>query len=181
MPRPSLRSAGVKIVGGTHCDPEDPTNILCTLVCGSASSTRQALYRRYVTGWFEYYLRCDASYESWVHGSQVQADLSAGRITFDVAPNPPAALPCGPPPLPPEVANLRVRRIGADLELAWDAAVAAPAVTGYRVYRSPGASFAGAVLAGSTAGTTFTEPVSSSPSPAFFKVAAVNANGEGPL
>jgi hypothetical protein len=133
-----------------------------------------------VTGWFEYYLRCDASYEPWVYGAQVQADLSAGRITLDVAPNPPAALPCLPPPLPPEVANLRVRRVGTDLELSWDPAVATPAVTGYRVYRSATASFAGAVLSGSTAGTAFTELISSSPSPAFFKVAAVNANGEGP-
>jgi predicted dienelactone hydrolase len=52
---------GVKIVGGTHCDPEDPTNFLCTLVCGSAASARQTLYRKYTTGWFEYYLRCDSS------------------------------------------------------------------------------------------------------------------------
>ncbi len=171
---------GVKVVNGTHCDPEDPTNFLCTLVCGAANAARQALYRRYTTGWFEYYLRCDASYEPWVYGAQAQADAAAGLITFDVAPNPPASQPCGTVGPPPEVQDLMVSRSGGDIALAWAPVAANPAVTSYRVYRSASSDFVDPALAGTVSGTTFTEPLASSPSMAFFKVAAVNPSGEGP-
>jgi hypothetical protein len=43
------------------------------------------LYRRYVTGWFEYYLKADQSYAPFVFnlpGSQTAADLKANRITY---------------------------------------------------------------------------------------------------
>jgi hypothetical protein len=84
------------------------------------------------------------------------------------------------PSPPPEVRNLIVQRSGGQLTLIWDRAVADPAVTEYRVYRSSSRDFSGAVRAGTTSGTSFTEPLTSSPSPAYFKVSAVNTIGEGP-
>lgn len=35
----------VRIVGGTHCDPENPTDWLCTTTCGGGSAASQALYQ----------------------------------------------------------------------------------------------------------------------------------------
>ena len=176
----SAPKLGIKIVGATHCDPEDPTNILCTLTCGSANSARQTLYRRYTTGWFEYYLRCDAAYEPWVYGAQVQSDVAAGRITYDVAPIPPAPLPCGPTSPPAAVSGLVASRNLDELTLTWDPTIAAPPVTAYRIYRSASPDFVDPVMAGEAPATSFTEPLAASPSPAYFQVSAVNAGGEGP-
>ncbi len=46
---------GIKIVGANHSDPQDPVSFTSRLICGSANSARQALYRRYMCGWFEFY------------------------------------------------------------------------------------------------------------------------------
>ena len=76
---------GIKIVGANHSDPQDPAGVLSILTCGGANSTRQALYRRYMAGWFEYHLRRDASYAPWIlnyPGGQLAADLAANRITY---------------------------------------------------------------------------------------------------
>jgi len=76
---------GLKIVGANHTDPQDPAGFLSILACGGATSARQALYRRYMAGWFEYHLRGDGSYAPWIlnyPGGQLAADLAANRITY---------------------------------------------------------------------------------------------------
>ncbi len=76
---------GMRIVGANHTDPQDPAGILSVITCGGANSTRQALYRRYMAGWFEYHLRGDASYAPWIlnfPGGQLAADLAANRVTY---------------------------------------------------------------------------------------------------
>jgi hypothetical protein len=76
---------GIKIVGANHTDPQDPAGVLSILACGGANSNRQALYRRYMAGWFEYHLRGDSSYAPWIlnyPGGQLAADLAANRITY---------------------------------------------------------------------------------------------------
>lgn len=57
---------GIKIVGANHSDPQDPVSFTSLITCGAVNSTRQTLYRRYMAGWFEYYLRNDARYGPWV-------------------------------------------------------------------------------------------------------------------
>ena len=79
---------GIKIVGANHTDPQDPAGILSVITCGAANSTRQALYRRYMAGWFEYHLRGDANYGPWVFqqpGGQLATDLAADTITYHEA------------------------------------------------------------------------------------------------
>jgi pimeloyl-ACP methyl ester carboxylesterase len=79
---------GIKIVRANHTDAQDPAGFLSILTCGAANSTRQALYRRYMAGWFEYHLRGDANYGPWVFqqsGGQLATDLTAGIITYDKA------------------------------------------------------------------------------------------------
>ncbi len=81
----SAPKRGMKIVGANHTDPQDPPGFLSILTCGSANSARQLLYRRYVTGWFEYYLRGDAAYLGWIfnfEGGPLATDLSAKRVTY---------------------------------------------------------------------------------------------------
>ena len=81
---------GIKIVGANHSDPQDPAGLLSILTCGAPDVGRQSLYRRYMAGWFERYLRHDATYDPYVYnypGGQVAADLAAGLITVSaVAP-----------------------------------------------------------------------------------------------
>jgi hypothetical protein len=90
---------GVKLVSANHCDPEKNSDFLgCGLTCGSWNATRHQRYLRYVTGWLEYFLRCDKSYEEWTLGARVEQDLAAGLITYgaDLAPDPPPGLAAAP-------------------------------------------------------------------------------------
>jgi hypothetical protein len=79
----------IRIVGANHSDPQDPVSLTSILFCGSANSTRQMLYRRYMTGWFEYHLRSDARYGPWIQNQPaggLAQDLQANRIAFNEAP-----------------------------------------------------------------------------------------------
>jgi hypothetical protein len=87
----NAQKRGVKIVGANHCDPEKNNDIFgCALTCGSWNATRHQRYLRYVTGWFEYYLHCDASYEEWVYGARPSSDVAGGFVTYDAVAHPPA-------------------------------------------------------------------------------------------
>ena len=82
---------GMRVVGANHTDPQDPASPSSALFCGSANSGRQALYRRYMTGWFEYHLRGDAAYGPWVFnqpGGPLASDLGSNKVTYteDTAP-----------------------------------------------------------------------------------------------
>jgi pimeloyl-ACP methyl ester carboxylesterase len=41
----SFPSEDVLVTGGTHCDPEDPTNALCTIPCGGTGEAQRQVYR----------------------------------------------------------------------------------------------------------------------------------------
>jgi dienelactone hydrolase len=85
---------GMRIVGANHTDPQDPASPLSALFCGGADSGRQALYRRYMTGWFEYHLRGDAAYGPWVFnqpGGALASDLGSNKVTYAEAAAPLAA------------------------------------------------------------------------------------------
>jgi poly(3-hydroxybutyrate) depolymerase len=38
----------VRIVGATHCDPENPSDALCALACGGSTAERQSLYQQFL-------------------------------------------------------------------------------------------------------------------------------------
>jgi len=85
---------GMRIVGANHTDPQDPASALSALFCGGANSARQALYRRYMVGWFEYHLRGDAAYGPWVFnqpGGALVSDLGSNKVTYAEAAAPLAA------------------------------------------------------------------------------------------
>jgi hypothetical protein len=85
---------GMRIVGANHTDPQDPAGALSALFCGAANSARQTLYRRYMTGWFDYYLRDDATYGPWVFhqpDGALASDLGSNKVTYAESPAPLAA------------------------------------------------------------------------------------------
>ena len=133
---------GLAIEGGTHCDPEDPSDLGCVLICGGESEARRTLYRRHATDWLEHWLRCDESYRSWIDGADVLAEEAAGLLGF-------SAEGLGPPcaaARPGPVTGLRVARDGDDLLLSWDPLPPEPPVTGYRVREDESFEHAAALL-----------------------------------
>lgn len=46
LSRLAFPSLDVRLVGATHCDPENPTDLLCAFGCGGTSATRRSLYQR---------------------------------------------------------------------------------------------------------------------------------------
>jgi hypothetical protein len=122
---------GVKLIGATHCDPEKNADLFgCTLLCGSWNAERHERYLRYLTGWFEYHLRCDEGYEPWVWGSHVAQDLADGLIVYQrrLAPEPPL--------------GLTAEAASGGILLRRDAPASCVGVDGWRVYRDSGAGLA---------------------------------------
>lgn len=49
--------ANLRVVGASHCEPQDPLNATCTGTCGgTTSAARQALFRKYTVAFFERFL-----------------------------------------------------------------------------------------------------------------------------
>lgn len=117
---------GVKLVGANHCDPEKDGDFFgCELTCGRWSAERHERYLRYVTGWMEYTLHCDAGYKPWALGQRVEQDLAAGLVTYDGALAPPA--PTG----------VSAGQVGAAVEVTRDPPDRCAPLDGWRVYRAP--------------------------------------------
>jgi pimeloyl-ACP methyl ester carboxylesterase len=43
----------VLVVGATHCDPENPTDLLCRVICGGSSGFKRYLFFRLMTSFFQ--------------------------------------------------------------------------------------------------------------------------------
>lgn len=71
----------VEVPGASHCDFENPTDSLCTMVCGAEDAARQAVVGEYATAWLVHALLGGA--EAWVGGAEANADRDDGRIDFD--------------------------------------------------------------------------------------------------
>ena len=72
----------VLIVDGTHCDPENPTDGLCSVPCGQASSQRQAIYQNLMYLFFQdAFRRAPAGQPSETYEAAVRKLESQGQIT----------------------------------------------------------------------------------------------------
>ncbi len=111
-------------VGATHCDFEDPTDFSCTLFCGSASSTRRQVIRRYVTAWLRYYLRAEADYFYYLHGTGLADDLAAGRLDGQLTRR----------NTEPQSALAAASALGGAAQLTWQPYAVEP-LAGYNLYR----------------------------------------------
>jgi dienelactone hydrolase len=63
----------LSVVGGTHCDAEDPSDFLCAL-CGGAAAPRQARFKRYAIATLDHVLKCRSGLAGWLGGADMQAD-----------------------------------------------------------------------------------------------------------
>lgn len=111
------------VTDATHCDFEDPTNVLCTLVCGNASDVRRQVWRRYTVSWLNYYLKGDTDYYYYIIGAGLVDDLASGRLTNTTALN-----------TRPRDASATVAPSGGSVDLTWLPYPVTP-VAGYDVYR----------------------------------------------
>jgi pimeloyl-ACP methyl ester carboxylesterase/fibronectin type 3 domain-containing protein len=112
------------ISDSSHCDfmNTDDTGQtgLCGILCGAYSPERSAIAERYTTAWFNYYLRLDSDYYTYLYGAEADADIQAGVIsrTVDTAPREVTAM-----------GGFRAVEIGWTLYQH-------PVITGYNIYRS---------------------------------------------
>lgn len=111
------------VADATHCDFEDPTNFLCTAVCGSASEARRQAWRRYAVSWLNYYLKGDTDYYYYIIGAGLVDDLANGRLTNTTALN-----------TRPRAASATVAANGGSVGLRWLPYPVTP-VAGYDMYR----------------------------------------------
>ena len=76
------------IANGTHCDflstDEEMQIMGCSLLCGEFSAERSAIAKRYTTAWFNYYVRLDTDYYTYLYGDEAEADIQAGLITREM-------------------------------------------------------------------------------------------------
>lgn len=59
----------VKVRGAGHLDPENPTDVLGQLACGSADEARRAIFRRYAVAFAKAYLLDDAGARRVLEGA----------------------------------------------------------------------------------------------------------------
>ncbi len=72
----------VSLTGGAHCKFTDATTI-CDLVSSPGSISRPTQIHRsnkYLVAFFNYFLKADASAETYICGDSVQADITASRL-----------------------------------------------------------------------------------------------------
>jgi hypothetical protein len=122
----ATHKASYTLVGGSHCDFNDPGNRFCGLICGRVNPARTDLGQKYMTAWFKYYLCFRAGEYIYIYGSESEADVDAKKIEREIATAPRGLIATG--------------AIEA-IHLQWTP-YAHPIVAGYNVYRrSPGASY----------------------------------------
>jgi hypothetical protein len=74
----------VRIVGATHCDPEDPTDAFCRLFCGGTSAESRASYQRFVTLYLQDVLgvpQVDETTEGWAEA--VRRGVESGSLAVE--------------------------------------------------------------------------------------------------
>ena len=112
------------VANGSHCDFVGTNSALrrmaCYLICGGQySADRVRMVERYTTAWFNYYLRGQTDYFSYLYGAQAQSDIQAGHVTRNVRNAP---------------RNFTAEGQANAVQLRWDLS-ACPLVAGYNVYR----------------------------------------------
>jgi hypothetical protein len=113
------------LANGSHCDfvgaPDPLQRSACYSLCGGAyDSSRIRIGERYTTAWFNYYLRGQTEYYSYLFGAPAQADVAAGRVTNQVDTGP---------------RNVAAEGQQGAIALTWNMS-SNPLIAGYNVYRA---------------------------------------------
>ncbi len=72
----------LRVRKATHCDPENPSDGLCSLACGAADAKRQARFRRYAVATLDHVLRCAPGMATYLGGAAAKGDtlIQAGKV-----------------------------------------------------------------------------------------------------
>ena len=73
----------MRVVGGSHCDPENPTDLLCQVVCGCGDSGAGTAYQELIGGFLGEALAAPGSGEAADFAGTVEALVVAGRVVVD--------------------------------------------------------------------------------------------------
>jgi hypothetical protein len=76
-PAPHLR---VRVKGSGHCDPEEPSDSFCPILCGSGDRATTPLFRRYAVAWTACILQADTAMAPYIGGTGLEADVNAGAL-----------------------------------------------------------------------------------------------------
>jgi pimeloyl-ACP methyl ester carboxylesterase len=81
----------VRVVGATHCDPENPTDLGCTLFCGGTNAARRTVFRNAVTFFFMESFGLSLpdepeSYAEYIHRLSGEGTVVVAPITNPVVP-----------------------------------------------------------------------------------------------
>jgi pimeloyl-ACP methyl ester carboxylesterase len=81
----------VRVVGATHCDPENPTDLGCTLFCGGTNAARRTVFRNTMTLFFMESFGLilpdePESYTAYIHRLSGEGTVVVSPITNPVFP-----------------------------------------------------------------------------------------------
>jgi hypothetical protein len=103
--RLKIPAEDVRIVDGTHCDPEDPTDLLCRVFCGGTGAAARGLYQRLLAAFLREALgvppveTASVSWAEALRGGVEDGSLAVEGIgpAFPAVSSPPAAAVSVPP------------------------------------------------------------------------------------
>jgi dienelactone hydrolase len=123
----ATHKAAFLLTGVSHCVFADPGSSFCGFTCsGMVGADKTRLSKKYMTAWFNYYLRHDTGYFDYLYGASSDADIAGGLIIRQFSTAPRGLVAAGLPSV---------------ITLTWQP-YQHPMVAGYNVYRrSPGQSY----------------------------------------
>jgi hypothetical protein len=168
----------VNITGGNHYHYADEDPSFGELGDNTSTITRAAqltLGEKYATAFFNYYLKGETQYWTYLYGADAKSDLKSGAIAWNEFANIP------PSPLPTKPLNLKSLPGGSQVALSWTAPPGNPAIpiTNYKVYRGS-ASGTETFLKQIGNLTSYNDTGLASCKVYYYNVTAVNSYGEGP-
>jgi hypothetical protein len=124
----------VNITGGNHYHYADVDPSFGELGDNTSTITRAVqltLGAKYATAFFNYYLKGEIQYYTYLYGPEAKADLTSKNISWNEYANIP------PPPIPTRPLNLKAGSGNAQVDLSWTPPTgnATIPITNYRIYR----------------------------------------------
>jgi dienelactone hydrolase len=81
LTRLSFETDDILVVGGTHCDPENPTDLLCGVACGGSNESARAAYQELISAFLGEALSAPAADASPGFPATIAQFVTAGRVT----------------------------------------------------------------------------------------------------
>jgi dienelactone hydrolase len=168
----------VNITGGNHYHYADADPSFGELGDNTSTITRAqqlTLGAKYATAFFNYYLKGEVQYYTYLYGPEAKADLANKNISWNEYANIP------PPPMPTKPLNLKAGSGKAQVDLSWTPPTGNTSVpvTNYKIYRGR-SSGTETFLTEMGNLTRYNDSGLANCGTYFYNVTAVNTYGNGP-